>query len=74
MNIGGGGGVGVALSVGVPVAGAAEGLGDRGSVGGSGGGMGSDICAEEQRQGYKHILRGVEFSKSSACCRPSSVT
>jgi hypothetical protein len=47
MNIGGGGGGGVALSAAVPVAGAVEGLGDRGSVGGSGGGVGSDICAEE---------------------------
>jgi hypothetical protein len=47
MNIGGGGGVGVALSVVFPVAGAAEGRGDRGPAGGSGGGVGSDICVED---------------------------
>ena len=43
MNIGGGGGVGAALSVELPVAGLAVGLGDRGSAGGFGGGVESDI-------------------------------
>lgn len=43
MNIGGGGGVGAALLVALPVTGAAVVLGDRGSVGGFDGGVGSDI-------------------------------
>lgn len=50
MNIGGGGGAGVALSAAFPVAGAADGRGDRGSAGGFEDGVGSDMCSRESWQ------------------------